>query len=379
MQPTTLQLFTVMNGLMACLMSLITFSLRKHFPHSIHGLREWVYFPVLAFVASLLYSTQGHWHHLVSMALPNSLLVLAILVQAMGVYRYYGAPIRYRYALGFVLVSLVFFIFTSGQPEYFQERVAYVSSAMTFILLSEVPLLWKNRADSFAAKMLLFVVVWLSLVMVIRFTTIWFAGDQFKLFDFSLIQALYLASFGFGVVLLSISGILLGTEKVHAEITYLLRHDVLTGAKSRLAIFEIGDYEFERARRSTGTFSLMLMDLDFFKAINDTHGHQVGDRVLKEFVGIVKENLRKPAEIGRYGGEEFLIILPDATTADAQKVAQRLAQALRQSTLDPKVSASIGLAQFDRARDASLEALIDRADQALYEAKHTGRDKVVAG
>lgn len=378
MQPTTLQIFTVMNGLMACLMSLITFSLRKHFPNAIHGLKEWVYFPIFAFLSSLLYSLQGFVHHLVSMALPNVLLVLAIMAQATGVFKYYGVPYSRRIAGAFLVVSLVFFIFTSGQPEFFQERVAYVSASMTIILWSEVRLIWKHRADSFAAKMLLFVIAWLSTVMVVRFVTIWSAEDQTKIFDFSLIQALYLASFGFGVVLLSISGILLATEKVHAEIENLLRHDVLTGAKSRLAIVEIAAYEFGRAQRATAPFSVLLMDIDHFKAINDQFGHQTGDRVLKEFTLLVKDQLRKPAEVGRYGGEEFLVTLPDTRAEDALKVAQRISQALQQSALDPKVTVSIGLAQVQPGQDPSLEALIDRADQALYEAKKAGRDRIIA-
>ena len=142
---------------------------------------------------------------------------------------------------------------------------------------------------------------------------------------------------------------------------------------------EVDSCRLARSSRGDTPFSVLLMDLDHFKEINDKHGHQVGDRVLTNFVQCVEQVLRRPSVIGRYGGEEFIVILPDTTQEQAVQVAERIQSHLRSQTVSPKVTASIGVACSVQAQHDTLSAMIGRADAALYAAKRNGRDRIEVG
>jgi diguanylate cyclase (GGDEF)-like protein len=156
----------------------------------------------------------------------------------------------------------------------------------------------------------------------------------------------------------------------------LLRYDVLTGALTRRTVFEYAEDELARSSRRDAPFSMLLIDLDHFKVINDKHGHQAGDMVLTHFVQCVEQVLRRPSVIGRYGGEEFIVILPDTTKEQAVQVAERVQSFLRSQTVPPKITVSIGVACLVHARHDTLDAMIGRADTALYDAKRNGRDRI---
>lgn len=158
--------------------------------------------------------------------------------------------------------------------------------------------------------------------------------------------------------------------------------DVLTGCANRRHFLELAGHELARARRHAENVSLLMLDLDQFKSINDLHGHQVGDLVLQKLVQVCQATLRAEDTIGRLGGEEFAIMLPETGTDKAHEVAERLcgAVAAQKVPLEGKpavrFTTSIGVATLTGV-DLSIEALLDRADQALYEAKHGGRNRVV--
>ena len=136
-------------------------------------------------------------------------------------------------------------------------------------------------------------------------------------------------------------------------------------------------YELERAKRSNQPFSLILLDVDEFKAVNDTHGHQVGDEVLKSLANLLKSNTRSSDTLGRWGGEEFMLICPD-TDADAAKMLGeklRLAVASHSFPVVQQKTASFGLTSYtDKDTQTSM---VERADKALYMAKSGGRNAVV--
>ena len=135
---------------------------------------------------------------------------------------------------------------------------------------------------------------------------------------------------------------------------------------------EIGRYY----RHGMSPFSVLLFDIDHFKIINDTHGHLVGDQVLKALCGTIAERLRGSDEIARWGGEEFAVILPTANQVQAVALAERLRQRIAETNFDGiRISVSIGVAEYQRGE--SLEALLERVDHALYAAKQGGRNRVV--
>lgn len=162
----------------------------------------------------------------------------------------------------------------------------------------------------------------------------------------------------------------------------LARIDPLTGALNRRRFYELAEYEASVATRYQRELSIILFDLDEFKAINDRIGHQGGDDLLRGVVQVVQSHLRPADVLGRYGGDEFVIMLPHTRAEDAAQIAERMRADIAEqsvatfhgSIVSTKISA--GVAEFKGAGD-TLDALIQRADLALYKAKKSGRDRVV--
>ncbi len=160
----------------------------------------------------------------------------------------------------------------------------------------------------------------------------------------------------------------------------LARVDHLTGAASRGAFMEVAAAEVQRALRYNHPLCLVVIDLDHFKSINDTHGHATGDAVLVQFARTIEAQVREVDLFGRLGGEEFAVLLPNIAAGEAVQVAERMRQAVSGSRLEAsgrplRYSASFGVAQFD-PRELTLASVMSRADTALYDAKRRGRDRV---
>ena len=175
-------------------------------------------------------------------------------------------------------------------------------------------------------------------------------------------------------------GISLERARLFQEVQSLALTDPLTGLQNRRSLFELGRIEFSRAQRMERPFCCMMVDLDHYKKVNDRYGHQVGDQVLQEFAKRCLKTVRDVDLVGRYGGEEFIILLPETDRDTAIRVAERLRTSLAEkpmkiSDVEVSISASIGVAGKDE-NTLQLETLIARADQALFIAKHKGRNRV---
>jgi len=167
-------------------------------------------------------------------------------------------------------------------------------------------------------------------------------------------------------------------EEAHRHLLQLSRKDRLTGLYNRAALGELLKAEIERARRYQQLFSVAMMDIDHFKRINDRYGHDAGDKVLAQIGAILDRNLRQPDMVGRWGGEEFLIMVPNNTAQGAAQLADRIRQYIKKipETLIPEpISASFGVSQLQP--DQGSDQLLYQADMALYQAKNQGRDRVV--
>jgi diguanylate cyclase (GGDEF)-like protein len=154
----------------------------------------------------------------------------------------------------------------------------------------------------------------------------------------------------------------------------IARTDPLTGALNRRSYMEGLHMEIERNHRHRTPFSIVSIDLDHFKAINDRHGHGVGDEALKCFVHLCSDQLREIDTLARIGGEEFSVLLPDTDVIEAMKVAERIRANIEEKTQPVKFTCSIGLAQYKA--DETIEDILLRADTALYFAKKNGRNQV---
>ena len=163
------------------------------------------------------------------------------------------------------------------------------------------------------------------------------------------------------------------------ELRKEVRTDSLTGTSTKQSIGTILQSEVQRSRRYDRALSVIFVDIDEFKAINDSYGHQKGDVVLKEFAKFLAGRLRQQDSIGRFGGEEFLIVLPETNIREAQSLAESIRQALSEVRLADleKLTASFGVATIEPEDEQdALVNIIKRADDAMYLAKRTGKDKV---
>jgi diguanylate cyclase (GGDEF)-like protein/PAS domain S-box-containing protein len=173
--------------------------------------------------------------------------------------------------------------------------------------------------------------------------------------------------------------------RLHAQVRELAIVDELTGVYNRRGLFQFGEYEVNRALRFKRPLSAIMLDIDLFKRVNDTHGHAAGDIVLRQVAQCCRENLRAMDIVARYGGEEFVVLLPETDTVLAEKVAERLRQSIAETAFhiavperacNLRITASLGVAgmQSDMRR---LTTLIERADHAQYLAKNAGGNLVV--
>ncbi len=172
-------------------------------------------------------------------------------------------------------------------------------------------------------------------------------------------------------------------KKLHQEVERLASKDSLTGLHNRRHLLELAQLEIHRSYRYKHSVSLLVIDIDNFKNINDTYGHLVGDQVLVSFAEFLKKTLRNADIIGRFGGDEFVVILPETSAQTAYETATRLCNTIRLSSFDTakgevSFTLSIGVSnENDIKKDTDLYTLIERADRALYRAKTLGRNQVL--
>ena len=167
-------------------------------------------------------------------------------------------------------------------------------------------------------------------------------------------------------------------EQAHRDLLEIARRDQLTGMYNRAAIAELLKAEIARSKRYQQPLSVVMIDIDHFKKINDQYGHDAGDKVLAHIGALLVNNIRLPDAAGRWGGEEFLVIAPGSDTDAAAGLAQRIRLAIKAISIaevPAAITASFGVARF--TDDQNPDQLLARADQALYRAKQTGRDRVV--
>jgi len=171
-------------------------------------------------------------------------------------------------------------------------------------------------------------------------------------------------------------------EEANRLLESLSTTDALTGINNRRNFDQELSREIKRCLRYDSPLSLIMLDIDLFKAVNDTYGHLFGDEVLKTIGQILKTSLRSHDICARYGGEEFVILLPETTAQEAFVAAEKIRQKIAQTTVTfeqtaSRVTISSGIAQFSNTTMPEDKKLVEAADKALYEAKRSGRNKSV--
>ena len=170
----------------------------------------------------------------------------------------------------------------------------------------------------------------------------------------------------------------LGLLKLAAEFEYAAKHDALTGLANRREALEQLDIEYQRYLRNARPFSVLLMDIDLFKSVNDNYGHHVGDELIILVARTLREQCRKVDTLARWGGEEYLVLLPETNTGEALSSANRIREAFAArsvSTEKGPIQATISVGVASIRGSESIARLLQRSDEALYRAKSEGRNR----
>lgn len=170
-------------------------------------------------------------------------------------------------------------------------------------------------------------------------------------------------------------------EKLNNKLRHTSTHDNLTKIYNRAAIMEFLENDIKRTKRIKTSLGLVMFDLDFFKLVNDTYGHLVGDEVLRNVAHLIQKNIRGIDLLGRYGGEEFLLILPDTTLTEGINLCERLIEKINSNIIvtskgELKQTISMGITVYNE--NETIDCFIERVDSALYQSKKTGRNKYTA-
>ena len=184
------------------------------------------------------------------------------------------------------------------------------------------------------------------------------------------------------VVMLGIAFLIYRVTESEAQLVRIATTDPLTGIFNRRHFMSLMARELNRAERYGTTFSFLILDIDHFKRINDTYGHPVGDEAIKAMAGAASKHLRPTDVIGRFGGEEFVVLLPHTDEPGAIIAAERIREAVAQVMVeagDKVVTFTVSIGATTYARKVKAEQILECADQALYAAKQGGRNQVRVG
>lgn len=374
----------VLAGVMGLLMSLVMFSMRRSYPSSIRGLREWTLAPLMCFGSTVLFAMRGVLPDVLTIPLANMVLFQGCITYYAGSQLFLGHA---RDTRGWSIVTLVLgavlFWYSQFQPDY-TARLAVFTITISLLFAAHARLYLRHRLVQLGLRVMTGLLLLQATVAGLRFITVLFGAAGTDLLQPSWLQVVYIVMYSFTALLMSIAGVLMATDRVRMEFEFMATHDPLTGVLNRRALFAQSQKAFARSQRGEAPMALLMLDADHFKRINDAFGHQTGDEVLRELAQRLQGPLPASAHFGRYGGEEFLAVLPGLTPDAAHAVAERVREDLARpfeagSRLADagieRLTVSIGMAAFQGASD-TLDAMLARADAALYRAKAAGRDRV---
>ncbi|MBK6631672.1 MAG: GGDEF domain-containing protein [Betaproteobacteria bacterium] len=365
--------------------ALVLLAVSRFYAAQVRGVKHWTGANIALAIGLLLLGLSQTANDLPARVGGNTLLVLTAALYYLAIMRLLNEKPNARLAWTTVIVSGVIFAMLWATNGHYRLAVATLSVALILLTgLSAARLLLPvsgERRVSHRFTGLLFLLG--CILMAVRLVHILFsAHPPGNLFASDFWHGMILGGTHITVMLMSLGFALMIVDQLASELNRLATLDALTGIGNRRVFYTRAEAELARCRRKNTPLSLLMIDLDRFKAINDALGHAAGDETLRRFASLVGPHLREYDFFARLGGEEFVVLLPDATEDFALAIAERLreltmAEHLPSPGFPVPTTASIGVAQL-HPDDTSIDPLLQRADQALYAAKHGGRNRVVA-
>ena len=331
-----------------------------------------------ASAGALLVAARGKLPDALTYALGPSMMFIGLYLGYMGSQRFFGLAPRIK---GWLLVLTGWVLamnwFTLVTPS-FHARLWVFGSLMIVLFAVHAALLLKQRPATFATRLTGGTLAVSALIQMVRLALSITTLDDSNMLNATALNVVYVVAFVFMIVLMNVGILLLVTDRLQIELKHLATHDPLTNALTRRQLNTACAAELARCKRKQQSLALLMLDLDHFKTVNDTYGHQAGDRVLIRLVSVVQTVVREVDLVARYGGEEFIVLLSDTSLTQAHVVAERIRQDFAQSGVAPACTVSIGLTDRQH-EDDTIDTLIARADAALYRAKTAGRNRVESG
>jgi diguanylate cyclase (GGDEF)-like protein len=342
--------------------------------------RYWAIASIMIAAGAILVVLNAGLPRFIILILGTSSLIWGTIVQYWGVQAFYKqAENKTGWVIGSAFSLLLILILLLQLPA--SVRMLLLSSTLLIVLILNFRVLWNGAENgrTFGNLLTLGTTCMLIVNNVVRISESLAQNPDFLSNTRAPlgIVALYLIPLG-GSLMYASGLLLLYFERVIEEKHHLATHDELTGMLNRRAIVTAGEREVAIALRNHQPLTIALLDIDFFKRVNDTLGHSTGDLLLIEIGRLLKNTCRTIDLVGRYGGEEFCIIFPGVGVENAATVGERLLNAVRQYRFNSEyqMTISVGLASLpEDAQNRSWMNIINQADKALYQAKEAGRDQ----
>ena len=372
--------FIIVSALVGMLCSFIFFVLRRSFPKDIQGLEHWAWACLLMVAAAFLFALRGSIHVFFSSYIANMLVVAGIMLMYASLLRFENRAVPRRSLLILLAVTGLLLTWPTLISDDYRLRLILVGAVNTGLFSACAMVVHRTKRKTYPELFTVAAFVFTASISLARAITAVLQSDRLHPGnDISPLQYIYLATFAFSILALSLGFMLMVNHRLRLALEHAAAHDSLTGLYRREAFFDTLEKEMARSHRYGEPLSILMIDLDDFTAINDQCGHLEGDRVIADFSRKAQQELRTNDVMGRYGGEEFIIVLPNTLQMGAYMIAERIRSLLSEARSDdlPPYTVSIGIATT-QGNQHGLKGFISKADQALYVAKKAGKNRIEA-
>lgn len=366
----------VLTTLLLMVFAGVLLSMRRRLSSSINGTGVWAAGTIVIGVATVLIGQRERLPEWLTSVFANGLLWIGMSSCVIGLRRFAGRrePLLELIGTGlaYMAASAWFAVLHPDYPARLATNAFFFAVIYLVLLESVESVRPRNRPVKFLAVCFAGAIG----VVLLRLLAVLAGIDKTAgLFAPNAYQKMFLVSYGLTWLFANIAFILMVNERLYKMLRRAAAYDPLSGLVNRGTVTMMLEREIERASRNGKPLSVLLVDIDHFKRINDRHGHAIGDRTIVDFATRTALHLRRADVLSRYGGEEFLALLPDTDAAMAVQVAERVRASIAAETgALAEYTVSIGVACL--IRGMTPDDLVHSADQALYRAKENGRNRV---
>jgi diguanylate cyclase (GGDEF)-like protein len=378
MPPFDLRTVILMSSVMPGLMAIALFSLARSFPQNIRGVRHWALGALVVSLSAILLALRGSVSGWLSILVANCGIISGTGLALIGSQLFFGRRPGWRFVVLLLAIGAAGTAWLWLTRESAVGRIVLITGVLAVLYGMHGVVMLRFGRPSHTALSVGVLLLAESAIACARCVTAALAKESpLDLFNPGPIQTFYLTAGAAFSLLVTVGLLLIAMGRLRTQLERQSYCDPLTGLLNRRALALAFEDEQERTKRNGGMLSLLLIDLDHFKRVNDEHGHDVGDSVLIDFARRTGGVLPETAYLARWGGEEFAVLLPAFSLQSAHRLAEVICTRVAEPALKPRIryTCSVGVACL-AAAEATIEQLARDADDALYRAKHLGRNRV---